>query len=314
VASFTQGTMVLNDKMATGDTGEGGINTVEFFKQGRREGAFKEDKSHILTPEELGPEASDKEREAAKKESGITQDFGIDMQDARLAKRNVAMYRLDQMLSAGVIAKAELAIYQSPDGQAVQGSFMEKAKGGQAGSMGKNGSLAKGGQGGNGIVDVDDAILQRSLSRLQLIDTLAMQADRHQGNCFINYDDSGKVLGVTGIDNDMAFGTRTAIDKMRQEYPALSKFVDQELAERILALNPEDLELAMLDLLSPGEIGALLSRLTKLQAYLGKLNSDGKLLDPGQWNQATAKGMLDEHNASQGEDSYYGRLKEDAEK
>ncbi|TDF92368.1 hypothetical protein [Paenibacillus piri] len=309
--SITHGTMVLNDKMSTNQTEKGGINSVSFFKQGRSEGAFKQDKTRILTPDELGKDASEDEKEAAVKESGIAEDFGIDMQDARLAKRNVAMSRLDQMLGAGVIAKAELAVYQSPDGQSVQGSFMEKAKGGEAGKMGKSGKIAKGGQGGGGKVDVDDANLQRCLSRLQLIDTLAMQADRHQGNYFINYDQSGNVLGVTGIDNDMSFGTRTAVDKMRQEYPGLSKFVDQELAERILALKPEDLELAMLDLLSPGEIKALLTRLEKLQAHLMKLKSDNKLLTPAQWDQATAKGMLKEYQPEEEGGSYYGKLKND---
>jgi flagellar motor switch protein FliM len=52
----------------------------------------------------------------------------------------------------------------------------------------------------------------------------------------------------------------------------------------------------MEDLLSPSEIDALLNRLHSLQTHLQ--NEQTKLLDPDEWNEATAKGMLDESKAS----------------
>ena len=55
------------------------------------------------------------------------------------------------------------------------------------------------------LIAITDPVLQRRLSRLQLLDTLAMQVDRHGGDCCIQFDENGKVIGAKGIDNDMAF-------------------------------------------------------------------------------------------------------------
>jgi hypothetical protein len=53
---------------------------------------------------------------------------GIDSDNARMAKRDVAMSRLNQILNQNVIAKAQLAL-QHTGGKQVEGSLMEKAKG-----------------------------------------------------------------------------------------------------------------------------------------------------------------------------------------
>ncbi|MBD2844301.1 hypothetical protein IDH44_03795 [Paenibacillus sp. IB182496] len=306
-AARTAGTMVLNDRMSTNQTIQGGINEVKFFRHGRTEGAFKANKDTLADVDMMAPDVDINSPEA--KESGIADDFGIDKQDARLSKRDVALSRLNQMLGANVIAKAQLAIYESGGGP-VSGSFMDKADGKTAGALGKSGEMTS--DGANDTVNVNDPNLQRLMSRLQLIDTLAMQADRHQGNYFIDYDDRGNVVSVTGIDNDMSFGTRTKIDVRRQEYPSLSKFVDKELAQRILALNAEDLGLVMQDLLNPAEIGALMERLDKLQTHLQKLQSDNKLLAPGEWNDITAEALAAENNGYEG-GSYYGKLKNEVD-
>jgi len=106
----------------------------------------------------------------------------------------------------------------------------------------------------------------------------------------------------------MSFGKVKGIAKGRQEFPGLSRFVDKELAERIIALRDEDLVAVMEDLLSPEEIDALLTRLHSLQDHLKQDKT--RLLTPDQWNEATAKGMLDEHKSHDNENSsYFGRMK-----
>jgi len=88
----------------------------------------------------------------------------------------------------------------------------------------------------------------------------------------------------------MAFGEKDDIKKRAKEFPGISQFVDKEMAERIMQLRPEHLEAALGDLLSPQEMQALISRLQKLQQHL----SSATLLEPEQWNEATAMMQLQE--------------------
>jgi hypothetical protein len=158
-------------------------------------------------------------------------------------------------------------------------------------------------------VNLQDPKLMQMLSRLQLIDLLAFQVDRNRGNYFIQTDNNGNVIGVTGIDNDYALGTSTKIEGKNQELPGMSRYVDEELAINILNLDPELLRMVMMDLLTEAEIAALLERLQKLQAFLKPLRDQGQLLKPNQWTPAIAKGLLEERKDKySGTQNYYGVL------
>ncbi|MDQ6422316.1 DUF4157 domain-containing protein [Paenibacillus sp. LHD-117] len=277
----------LTDGMKTGETDKGGINSVTFFQIGpNKEGVFKEDKDIVLSDKDLPSDATDHEKDVAFSEHlHVTKDALIDPKNAHMANRNIAMSRLDKLLGANVIAKAEFALYNSGSG-IVKGSYMEKAKGKSGGGVLKP-LKAEIESGQKESFDVNDPVFQRALSRLQLIDTLALQVDRHLNNFFIHQDSSGKVLGITGIDNDMAFGTQTNLESKWKEYPGLSRFADKELAERIIALKPEDLRTLMEDLLSPSEVDALITRLLKLQNHLKKEST--RLLGTDEWKTVNEK-------------------------
>jgi len=304
----------LDAGMATGASDKGALNSVSFFENEiGDEGVFKETKDKLHTEDELDASATPEERKKAGDEAWVVgEKAGIDLKDARLAERNVAMSRLDQLLGAGVIAHTEFALHNSGSG-VQKGTFMLKAQGKQGGSLIKSGQVVPDGQSKQqdgqpaDAIDMNDPNLQRCLSRLQLIDALAMQIDRHFGNFFIQFDESGRVLGVTGIDNDLSFGKVKSVAKGRQEFPGLSRFVDKELADRILSLREEDLISIVADLLSPAEIDALLARFRELQSHLKQDKT--RLLTPDQWSEATAKGMLDEQKSLKGNSSYYGRMK-----
>ncbi|WP_337098454.1 eCIS core domain-containing protein [Paenibacillus sp. YIM B09110] len=271
----------IKDINKTGESGSGALNSVDFVNLGDREGVFKGDKQRIVEGSEL-QDASEAEKRSADTEHWVASKMAkINTNDAHMAARNVAASRLDKWLGAGVIAHAEFALHES-GGAVKSGSFMEKAKGQQAGKFETT------------TIDFADPVLQRSLSRLQLMDALCMQVDRHTGNFFVQTDDSGNVLGITGIDNDMSFGERTEVHKGSQEYPGLSRFVDKDLAERIIALQDDDLIFIVADLLSAAEVKALLTRLSLLKAHLKKLKSEGKLLDAGDWNKQTSDDQMEE--------------------
>lgn len=305
------------DKGDIVDTDKGGTNEVQHVVKGGYEGYFKENKTRYYDYHNnqeddqkrafhdaqsrnsaLKPEEREHHRYMREKiinESSVSGDAQIDKLDAHSANRDIAMSRLDQLLGAGVIARAQFAVRHLPDGSTVMGSLMEKAKG-QALDARTDDTILGGPTG----VSMEDPNLMRFLSRLQLLDLLAGQVDRNIGNIYVETDKQGNVIGVTGIDNEMGFGELTDIEHSVRELPGISRYMDREVAERILALDADLLRLIMMDLLSPREIDALITRLNKLKAVIGPLAQKGQLLDPDQWTKAMAKGLLDENK------NYYG--------
>ena len=136
--------------------------------------------------------------------------------DARMANRDVAMSRLDQLLGANVIAKSESFIYKMAGNNEVKGvlSADAGANGGmEAGKYGQEGGFVANQQDAvNGKTHINDPGLQRYLSRLQLIDNIAFQVDRQNSNYYLKFNPAGQVIGITGIDNDMAMGTKTDLE------------------------------------------------------------------------------------------------------
>jgi hypothetical protein len=118
---------------------------------------------------------------------------GIDSDNARMAKRDVAMSRLNQILNQNIIAKAQLAL-QHTGGKQVEGSLMEKAKGKSAMKRMEKDQFYDPLKGDTKDtnqpkqINMQDPKLMQSLSKLQIIDLLAFQVDRNQGNYFIQRD------------------------------------------------------------------------------------------------------------------------------
>jgi len=237
---------------------------------------------------------------------------GINSKDARMAKRDVATSRLNQLLGANIIAKAQLSVQYNGDGTKVEGSLMEKATGKSMNKMATEDRFydAAGGeaQAGTQQTSLQDPKLMQMLSKLQLIDQLAFQVDRNTGNYFIQVDGTGKVIGITGIDNDFSLGTATDVNKRNDKLPALSKYADEEMAKAIINLDPELLRMVMADLLDDDEIAALITRLKTMQDFLKPLQARGELLKPDQWDAAMAQKLLDEKVGKAAAFNYYQGL------
>jgi len=290
----------MDPSMKSRESASGALNTVNFFKPNfSEEYVFKKDKKTL----------TDEEDDAFY--AGIAK---IDIKKANFAKRNLALYRLDKLLGGNLIPKTELAMRVVNNGKKPQfekGTIMQVAKGVSAKELvGSNRFVKKdntsakkdGSQQPN--INITDPNLQRLLSRLSMLDALAMQIDRHLGNYFIEFDEDGNVTGVKGIDNDLAFGTMTSLSQFHN-YAGLNKlFLDKDMAQRILALRNEDLQAVLGDLLSPEEMQALFTRLDKLKKHI----SSAKLLEPHEWNDTTAELQADEKKDRFSDVGYYGDL------
>lgn len=226
--------------------------------------------------------------------------YGVQEDNLRLGARSVAMSRLDRLLGGGVIARTEMAVKGGK-----LGTFMVDASvnAKTVGDMHADGD------------NVNDADLARLLSRLQLIDAIAGQIDRHGGNYFVGRDPSGRIVAVTGIDLDMSWvpeGGNNVVDMnggahrkgkalTTDWFPGFSRFVDRAMAENIIELHPDDLRVILIDLLPVPYIDAAVNRLVALQALLEGLQSRGELLEPNEWDQQLRARIVNEDK------SYFSR-------
>ena len=138
--------------------------------------------------------------------SAYAGDLGIEP-GARVDSRNSAM-----SLVANMLGQPELLARSKPltvvfNGQTVEGTFMELAKGSDRANISKNDPIL------NCTIDsYNNAQLLKSIADLQIVDFLCSNVDRHGGNLTYIVDNSDpespKVTGVQGIDNDMSFGVR----------------------------------------------------------------------------------------------------------
>jgi hypothetical protein len=249
-------TLGLSDDqlVATGETMSGQMNTVTELtyesEDGDFRGYFKADKGFDPMPEEH------------------SLNVGIRQADPNYAARSVAMYRLDQLLDAGVTARAEFAVHNGQMGLA-----LESARGTRAMDANLVFSRAAAQAAGPGAFSVDDAVLQRCLNKLQILDAIAGQLDRHGGNYFI-HGEGGQVSGVTGIDLDMAFGQdMTSFDdhsarKAHNYKRALPDEIDEAFGQKVLTVQDNDLRAVLRGLLSDREVEATVQRLQSVQAVI----------------------------------------------
>ncbi len=324
-----EGVVTLLERNVTGND-RGGASEVTKFG-GNKPGYFKETKGTLanwnndnerdefMNAAKVGADDPDLLENMLDNEKRIAVDLvGINPEDAHMANRDVAMSRLNQLLGANVIAKAEMAVRHTAQGEKT-GSLMEDAtkKGKSAFDIATAKEVydpaAGEAKGAANQMSLQDPELMRQLSRLQLIDLLALQVDRNTKNYFVQVSPTGAVLGVTGIDNDLSMGTNDRNETRQMELPGFSRYVDEELANAILNLDPEILASLMGDLLSKDEIAALLSRLKKLQAFLKPLKDQNQLLKPNQWTAAIAQNLLVETPPkSLSKKSYYAQFVEKA--
>jgi hypothetical protein len=136
------------------------------------------------------------------------------------------------------------------------------------------------------------------LTKLQMLDFICGQIDRHTGNYFVDAEMVGEgterhlvFRSVTGIDNDLSFGTlrmdgNVAVEQLEQLIDTNGElklpYVDRDLCDSILALTPEIVACRFCDILSVQEMSALMYRVRKLYTAIARLPEERKL-SPEDW-------------------------------
>ena len=152
--------------------------------------------------------------------------------------------------------------------------------------------LEKDSPGGRLFQNVDyrrEGRIQKGLFDLQLFDSITGQVDRNAGNIFIDRA-TGK---VTGIDDDASFLTpNAAIDDLHPggTNPGPPDFVDEGTAQKVLALNANDLPGIFKRTGDPfplpkEAIELAQQRLAAIQDHIRDLKRNGRLIKTSQWGQ-----------------------------
>ncbi|WCM92804.1 hypothetical protein M5C99_21075 [Acidovorax sp. NCPPB 2350] len=223
---------------------------------------------------------------------------GIPEDDPQTAMRNIATVSYARKLGLHVVADTRVALIDTGRGphEPTLGLMMERAQGKPA-------------------AQADTIILARpdvcaEVTKLQLLDHLTGQGDRHGNNFFIHVGPNGRTR-VTGIDNDQCFG-KELTDPAGIQYigtpdregfrgTGLPPIVDTRMEKSINALTETDIRSMLGDKLSKEEIDAAIQRHQGVKDHIAQLSANGKVIEPEQWNHPDVQQLLKPDN------SYIGR-------
>lgn len=281
----------FDDSVRTGGLvklGKGAFNTVYLAKYttggGTYEGVFKP----ISPP--------DKFHNKPVERGWAAYEIGIDPFNPQTALRNLGTCAVAKQLGFDVVPHTEIGMRETPEGDKQLGIVMSKAPGKPA--MKTDPSLFERGD------------VRREIVKLQLLDHLVGQGDRHCNNYFVSIE-NGKAV-VTGIDNDQCLGKNThdPNDIAYEDTPEKEGFrgctmppiIDTDMAKAIRDMTPEKLEISLKGL-KPEEIAAAKDRLVAMKVHVMTLELTGKIITPDKWDQAWIGYELNENNSYVGRDS-----------
>lgn len=143
--------------------------------------------------------------------------------------------------------------------------------------------------------------VRHELVKLQLLDAICGQGDRHSSNYMLQYNHNTGEAIVTGIDNDQSFGYK-ARDPRDLVYGndeghygfrgvQLPPVVDTDMETAILGLTENQLETELRGLMTDREIDSAKERLRVVQQHVRDLRLQGKVIPPTAWGSPQATGF-----------------------
>ena len=217
-------------------------------------------------------------------------------------KRNVTFYKMSELFGVSHIVPFTTNMQVEVDGKITDGTFMATAEGTTLEALGPDDPMAK-----MSSADFTGSAL-RDLADLQILDYLAMNADRNRGNYSFVYSEGPdpKCIGVRAIDNDYSYGTIDPGTIRNSSFVNLSEInvISETMAERIRNMDPDALRITYQGQgLSDREIEAAVGRFLNVQ---DKLERGGlEVVPDNEWNNRTLDSL-----AGDGK-SIYKRIKVD---
>ncbi|MFC0220737.1 hypothetical protein ACFFJ7_20370 [Pseudochelatococcus lubricantis] len=197
--------------------------------------------------------------------------------------RNIATSLVAKSLGFDVVVDTQMCLYKpsrTSDNQQV-GIMMEFASGKSAADQ--------------SVKTLEHGNVRREMTKLQLVDAIVGQADRHGGNMMVHL--AGGNASVKGIDNDQCFGRYPSDPNglyqshrlINTDYDnglrgvRLPEVIDSAIASVISKMKSADLEAMLSDKLNTAECNAAVARLTAVKKHIDTLASAGRVIRPDEW-------------------------------
>ncbi|MBR4200198.1 MAG: hypothetical protein IKQ91_02830, partial [Oscillospiraceae bacterium] len=149
-----------------------------------------------------------------------------------IEKRNVAMSKMGELLGSPDVLPQSTTMQVQVGDKITNGIFMKNAPGKAYTSIMPKDPEAK-----ITPASFDGSPALKNIADIQILDYICMNIDRNESNMFYQFSPDGtKCLGVTGIDNDLSFGTiKLASNKAYYNEPPLDsiKIVSEQMADKI---------------------------------------------------------------------------------
>lgn len=206
----------------------------------------------------------------------------LDKKEMEVSSRNIATSRMAELMGIGdIVAHSEKMMVKSGD-TVMSGCFMEFAKGIDPSSADPR-EIKK-------LNDVEFSLnpsFLKDMTNMEVLDYLCNQTDRHFGNMFYKLsepDAQGKrnVIGIQGIDNDLAFGSFD-YNYTRMQSRDIEKdliFIDKSLADRMKKMDARTIDYALGDILPEHQVNLVKERLATFKEHLKENMVE---LDGDQW-------------------------------
>ena len=221
---------------------------------------------------------------------------GIDPYDPQTAVRNLSTCRLAEELGFDVVVRTELGLHTLPNGTGpVLGLVMEVAPGRAARAVPPE-------------IDIfTQPDTRREITKLQLLDCLTAQGDRHGRNYFIGVRPGGGIR-VAGIDNDQCLGSWVHHpDVLRRGLHGepgrgfrgcgLPPVIDTDMARALEDLTPDRVGQLLGDKLHPDEVDSTVERLSVIKDHIEHLRQEGRIIKPDAWGDAIVEELTDYTNS-----------------
>lgn len=200
---------------------------------------------------------------------GAPRAIGLDQSNPRLLERAVVTSEFDKSLGFNVSVGTDFSQHR--------------------GEIGIVMDLAKGSTAANTVaVPPGDGVVQRDLAKLQLLDCLTGQGDRHNSNYMIEKGPGGQVLGVKAIDSDFCLGPEPddalkLVGDERCHLPGLPPVIDTDMRDSIRRMDDGEIDRLMGDMFDDATVQAAKDRLAALKEHVNTLERDGNIISPGDW-------------------------------
>ncbi|MES2596697.1 MAG: hypothetical protein V4662_15250 [Verrucomicrobiota bacterium] len=226
---------------------------------------------------------------------GAPAKLGIDQSNPKLLERAVVTSKLDARLGFNVSVGTDFAHHQGQTG-----IVMELAKGETA----KDTVGVKGNPG----------VAQKEMMKLQLLDIITAQADRHHGNYMVEKNDAGEVTGVKAIDSDFCMGPEPddaadIVGRHGVHLPGMPPVIDSDMAKAIRGLSDDDLAGLCGDMFDDETLAAAKNRLANLKTHINTLESQGRIISPDDWGKPEVTKRLTETTV--GVQDRHGKIKQE---